>query len=105
MAGPAGLPNFQKHRVLVAIDFDIDNGLCVSGRFAFDPQALPRSAPIRRPAGFNRRLQGLSIHPGQHQNLMGFHVLGDGSDQAVRIEVRSQLKRLVLSRAGQWRIK
>jgi len=105
MACPAGLANFHQHRVLVAINLNIDNSLRVSGRFAFDPQALPRSAPIGRPAGFHRRLQGLSIHPGQHQNLVGFHILGDGGDQAVRIEVWSQLNRLVLSCAAQWRIK
>src|SRR5690606_22368920 len=50
------------------------------------PQALARARPVHGAPGGGRLGQRFAVHPGDHQDLAGFGILGDGRDQAVLVE-------------------
>ena len=96
MAGPARLFHLQEDGVLITIDPDFDHVLCVTRSFPFDPEFLPRSAPIGPAAGLDRGLERVSIHPGQHQDFIRVGILGNRGDQSIRIELGTNFMRLIL---------
>ncbi len=100
MARGAGLADFHEHGVLVAIDADLDDVLLVAGGVALAPEALARARPVDGAAGVDGELQRLGVHPGEHEDVARVGVLRDGGDEAVGVELRAQLDRLVLRGTG-----
>ena len=50
----------------------------------FHPVLLPAARPVGAPAGGQRAVQRLIVHPAEHEHLTGVVLLGDGGDQPVR---------------------
>ena len=89
VAGDAGfvplLRHFEQNHVVVAIQADLVDGLHVAGLLALEPQLAARAAEIHRPARFRRLLQGLAVHPGEHQHVIGALFLGDHGHQPLGV--------------------
>ena len=94
MAGRAAdLFDEQHHGVTVAIQPDGLDLLHVPRGAALMPQAVAAAAVVVGLARFEGFLPGFGIHPGQHENIKGFRILRDGSDEAPRFaEVRRKSK-------------
>ena len=84
MAGrSANLVDTNQQRVGVAVVENALQFLDVATFFAFSPQLLPTAAVIDDSSGLQCFLPGLFIHVGQHQDLVGFHVLCNCGQEAV----------------------
>ena len=64
--------------------------LDVAGRVALAPVLLAAAAPVGRPAGGQRAVQGLVVHPADHQHLAGVVLLDDAHDQAVGVTLQAR---------------
>ena len=83
VAGGALLVDLDQQRVAVAVEADLLDLLPVAGGLALDPVLLARAAPERRPAGGQRAVQRLVVHPAEHQHLAGVVLLHDRGHQPV----------------------
>jgi uncharacterized protein (TIGR03085 family) len=83
-SGPC-LINEHEHRVAVAIQSNLANALDMTGRVALAPVVLAASTPVGDPTGGQRAVQGLVIHPADHQHLSGVPLLGDRGEQPVDV--------------------
>ena len=88
MAGNPGLRDQQQDRVAVAIEPQFDEALDLPGGFALAPQPVAAPAEIADAAGGERLGDRRPVHPGEHQDVPAFGVLGDGGDQAGGIEAQ-----------------
>ena len=87
MAGDAAVLVYQHHDgVAVAVEAQFVHLLRVPRLFSFHPLFLARAAVIVGETGFYGFLQGLGVHPCDHQYAAGLPVLGDGADQAFFVE-------------------
>ena len=106
MAGTAFLAHFQQHGVLVAIDTHFDHVLDVTRGFALDPKLAARPAPIRARAPISRvARRAASFIQASIRHLMRLRILRDRRDQAIGIELRTQVRRFVLCGPGEGRFK
>ena len=89
VAGDAGLMaqlgDLEQHHVVVAVHADFVHLLHMAGLFALVPKLVARAAEIHRLAQFGRLLQGLAVHPREHQHIARGLLLGDHRDQAFGI--------------------
>jgi hypothetical protein len=79
----ADLFNLHQEHVLVAIQSHLQHFLGMAGFLALVPQFLAGTRPVHRLAGFHGALQRFPVHPGHHEDVAGFRILGDGRQQAV----------------------
>ncbi len=79
----AGLLDFKKQRVFIAIHRPADDALHVAARLTFHPVFLPRAGKINHHPFSERHADRLLIHPRHHQHALAFRVLDDGRDEAV----------------------
>jgi hypothetical protein len=83
----AGIDGYLEDKaVLIAIDQNLLDLLAVPALFALSPQFAAGSAEICAVAGSNGLVKRLTIHVGDHQDLAGRRVLGDGRYKAIIIE-------------------
>src|SRR5215216_4619892 len=78
------------HRVLVAVDPDLDNALDMTGGFAFAPEASARTAEIPGFAGGNSLLQCLRVHVRDHQHVARSRIGDDTGDEPIGVEFGRQ---------------
>jgi hypothetical protein len=58
-----------------------------------------RARPVDGAAGVDGELQGVGVHPGEHEHIIArIRILRDGGDEAVGVELRAQLDGFVLLR-------
>src|SRR5580704_16724277 len=88
VAGGADLVDLDDQGVAVAVQRDRLNPLVVPGRVSLDPVLLAAARPVGAPAGGERAMQRLVVHPAEHQHLTGVVLLGDGRYQPVRIPLQ-----------------
>src|SRR3989338_6191338 len=74
--------DLHQHRVVVAIDEDVDDLEPVARCFALHPQRVARAAEEGGEAGASRQRERLFIHETDHQDLGGLRVLNHGRNQA-----------------------
>src|SRR5581483_7507259 len=79
--GAAELLDLQQHGVGVAVDVHLADLLDVAALLALPPQPAAAAAVVDRPAGAERLLERLPVHPGEHEHLAGVRVLGDRRNQ------------------------
>ncbi len=85
---PRSLPNVNDDGVLIAVDGDVDDFLCVAGLFALDPEFLTEPRSNRWPLACDQGLVECGgIHEGDHEDFVGVGIDRDGGDQAVGIEL------------------
>src|SRR5678815_193206 len=72
----------QNERVIVAIDFNFDHLLCVTGGLAFLPQLLARAGPKPRLTSFESQRQAFAVHIGEGKHLPGMHILNNRRNQS-----------------------
>lgn len=85
--GVAGRPDLvdpDEHGVGVAVERDGLHVLEVTGRVPLHPVLLAAAGPVGAAAGGQGAVQGLVVHPAEHEHLTGVVLLGDGRDQPVR---------------------
>ena len=80
-------PHLEQHRVVVAVDEQVDDFELVAGRFALHPQLVARAAEERREAGAPRLGERDLVHEADHQDFGGLRVLDDGRNQPVEFGV------------------
>jgi hypothetical protein len=91
--GATVLHDLEDHRVAIAVDQDVLDVLVVARLLALAPQAA-RAAPVGGSAGAQRLAPGLLVDVGDHQDLAGRMILGDGGHQALaEIELHGTLPR------------
>ena len=81
-ADAAELVDLEKDGIGVAVDEDLLYFLHVSGLLALAPELVAAAAEVDDAPGAYRLLEGLAVHPRQHQHLAGRGVLGDGGNEA-----------------------
>ena len=81
--GFADLVNFDKNRVLVAVDINLFDPLNVSAFFAFAPQLLTTTTVINGITKLESLLIALFVHVRHHQDLAGLVVLSNRGDKPV----------------------
>src|SRR2546427_10319180 len=86
---PAALLHLEQYHVLVAVEPDFAPGLHVSRLLAFFPQPLSGTRPVVRFTGRRRLGERLAVHPGERQDLVRGHLLGDRGDKAVLVPLYS----------------
>src|SRR5262249_49770089 len=75
------LLDLQEHRVGVAIDVDLAHLLDVAALLPLAPELAAPAAVVDGPAGAERLLERLAVHPSEHEHLASVRVLGDHRDQ------------------------
>src|SRR5690348_6587571 len=85
MAGAPGLVHLDQHGIAVAVERNGDHPLHMPRGLALDPVLTAAARPVGTPAGGQRPVQRLIVHPGQHEHLSGVVLLGDRGDQPVRV--------------------
>src|SRR5206468_72424 len=83
VAGHAVLMHLEQERVAIAVRVHAVDVLGVARRLALAPQNLARARPEMALAGPQCRIEGLAIHPGDHQHLAGLRLLDDGGNETV----------------------
>src|SRR5688572_3806662 len=76
-------PDLDEHRVVVAIDAELDDREPVARGLALDPQRVARAAEKGGEAGAPGQLQRLLVHEADHEDLRALRVLDDGGNQPV----------------------
>ena len=79
------LLHFKQQRVRIAIHEPAHDLLRVPARLAFQPEFLPRPAPVIHRARRERGLERGFIHPRHHQHAFRFRVLHDRGDEAIGV--------------------
>src|SRR5207302_2146948 len=101
MTGRADLFDLNQQSVTVAVERDVFDGLRVATGLAFHPQLLAGATPEMGSARFNGFLKRSAIHPGHHEHALGFKILNDGGNQALRAKfqliVKTHLRQRVLA--------
>src|SRR5215470_4278508 len=59
----------------------------MAGGFPLDPVLAAAARPVGAPAGRQRAVQRLVVHPGEHEHLAGVVLLGDGGHKAVGVSL------------------
>lgn len=77
VAGGAGLGDFEKNGIRVAIDMNRSDQLDVPARRAFAPKLLSRATEIDRVAGTHGFFKALLIHPSEHEDFARHMILSD----------------------------
>ena len=94
VAGVAGSGAFlidaEDESVLVAIGEDFDDFLDVAAFFAFVPEPLAAAAEVDGFAEGEGEAEGFLVHEGDHEDGAGDGVDGDGGDEAIGVEFRSE---------------
>ena len=80
----------ENETVLVAVDEDLLDFLCVAALFTLSPYFLPRPAEVCGTASLNRQVQCFPVHKSRHKDLAGLCVLSYDPYQAVIIEFRNE---------------
>src|SRR5690606_32622775 len=84
MAGnPAALLDLHDDNVIVTVQPQLVENLRVAGFLTFAPQLAARAGPVHRAAFAGGELQGLAVHPGDHQHAAAGSVLGDGGNRRI----------------------
>ena len=76
----------EQNNIAVAVQTQVADMLHMAGFLAFAPQALAGTRPVHGTAGADGLLQGLLIHPGDHQDLARGLVLRNRRDQTLFIK-------------------
>ncbi len=84
--------HLQNKAILVAIDEYLPDFLEMARLLTFFPEFFSRTGIIHGVARRNGLFERFSIHISNHQYLAGRSVLGDGGDEAVRIELRGKVE-------------
>ena len=84
--------DLEDQAILIAIDEDLADILGVAALFTLGPELAAGSAEIGGPAGGERAVQGLAVHPCHHEDLARFGILGDGRDQPLGVKLRRELQ-------------
>src|SRR4051812_15988115 len=93
--GAADLVDFEEHGVVVAVDANLANFLHIPRLLPLAPELLAAAAEVDGPAGADRLLERLAVHPGDHEHLARLIVLGDRRDQAAGlVEVEHRKTRI-----------
>lgn len=79
----ADLLDPDEQAVAIAVVAKRSHFLQVTGGGAFMPEFLARPTPVPAFSGFEGFLQGVSVHPGHHQNGTVEVVLGDRRDESL----------------------
>src|SRR5690242_19046250 len=95
VAGGADLVDPDQHGVAVAVQRHRLHPLLVAGRLALDPVLTAAARPVGAPAGGQRAVQRLVVHPAQHEHLAGVVLLRNGRDQPVRVALQPRGHRRV----------
>ena len=93
MAGPAVAlrQDLDPDGVLITIDAKFYDPLNLTAGLALLPKGLARAAEIVGLARIDGELQGLCIHPGQHEDLARFRMGCYRRDQAFLVKARGQI--------------
>ena len=93
MAGPAVAlrHDLDPDGVLITIDAKLYDPLNLTAGLALFPKGLARAAEIVGLARIDGALQGLCIHPGQHQDLARFRMGCYRRDQAFLVKARGKV--------------
>src|SRR5579883_2123568 len=100
VAGDALLVDLKQHGILVAVEAELDQRLHLAGTLALAPQRAARARPVADPACAQRLLEGLAVHPGEHQHLAGVELLGDGRNEPCGVEAQARQHRRDLVLGG-----
>lgn len=76
----------DQKRIRVTVQADFDDALHIARCRAFVPKLIPAARPEKRFPFFKSKLQGLSIHVRQHQDVAGLRILDNRRDQSTGIE-------------------
>ena len=79
--GAADLFDLEDHGIGIAIHKDLLHDLHIARLFALVPELGTGTGPIDAVSGFERFLPGLLVDVGEHEDLAGLPVLGDGGDE------------------------
>ena len=82
VASCAGLLDGEEDGIGVTIDADLEDFLSMAAFFAFSPKFPAAAAEVGSHTGLQRFLEGLLVHPGEHEDLSGGGILGDGWEEA-----------------------
>ena len=85
--GAAVLVDHDEDRVAVAVEPHLAHPLAMTRRLALDPVLLPRAAPVRGQTRGERAVQGLVVHPADHQHLAGAVLLRHGHHETVAVSL------------------
>lgn len=89
-AAGAVLTDFEHEGVLIAVGEDFFHGLGVTGGGALVPELLTAAREIDGLADGEGLAERLLVHVGDHEDLVGVRVLGDGDDEAVFVKFRGK---------------
>src|SRR5690606_7581358 len=87
-AGGADLVDLYEDRVAVAVQRDRLDPLLVAGGLALHPVLLAAARPVGAAPGGEGAVQGLVVHPAEHEHLAGVVLLGDGGHEAVGVALQ-----------------
>jgi hypothetical protein len=73
----------QENRIGIAIDANFDDILMMTALLSFSPEFAARSTVVRRVPRAPSLMKRIAVHPSQHQNLVGMHILRDGGQESV----------------------
>ena len=83
VAGRADLLHGDQQRVAVAVQRHRPHVLVVAGGRALHPVLPAAARPVGGPAGGQRAMQRLVVHPGEHQHVAGAVLAHDRGDETV----------------------
>ena len=90
VTGRSVLVDHEEDGVAVAVEPHLTHLLDVSGRLALDPVVLAAAAPERAAAGGERAVQGLVVHPSDHQDVAAGGVLDNGGHEATGVALEAR---------------
>ena len=79
--GSADLLDLEDHSIFIAVNEDLVDDLDVAGAFALVPQLLAGAGEVDTVTGFQSFVPGLFVDVGEHEDLSGLVILGDGGNQ------------------------
>ena len=81
MASCAGLFDGEQDGIGVTIDADLEDFLSMPAFFAFSPKFIAAAAEVGSHTGLQGFIEGLPVHPGEHEDLAGGGILGDSREE------------------------
>ena len=80
--GAADLVNLEDHRVLIAIDKDFFDDLCIAGLLAFFPEFVSGTGPVGGNTALEGFIPGFFIDVCKHEHIARLIVLRDSGNQS-----------------------
>ena len=80
-------PDLYQDRIAITVDPKLSNPQEITRSGPFAPKLLPATTPEMHLARLQSQVQGLPVHPSQHEQLKALNVLNHGRQQTIVIPV------------------